>query len=151
MTANKTRDFTFELPRGWEDQTAYTFRGPTVGEVEHLLMLYLDRSGRHDFVRDLAKEHIDPIVKNVQGLEVLKDQDVTREGCNPTYEFVAKWVPGEGVVVFKRYVFVLPPEGLGFIFVCDFSKKSYEEIRFDMDDIVEGLVPGTFEVEAEEP
>lgn len=150
LARNKNRDFTFELPKGWEDQTAYTFRGPTMGEVEHLLMLYLDRTGRHQAVRDLAQEHIDPIVKNVQGLEVLKDQEVTLDDGNPCYEFVAKWVPGDGVVILKRYVFVLA-EDLGFAFVCDFSKKSFQELAGQMDDIIESLVPGTFEPTPEDP
>jgi hypothetical protein len=106
-------------------------------------MLSLDRTGRHTAVRDLANEHTHPIVQNVQGLEILKDRDITLEHGNPAYEFVAKWVPGDEVVIIKRYVFVLT-ETLGFTFFCDFSQKSFSALTAQMDEVIEGILPGTF-------
>jgi len=140
----KGHEFSFDLPEGWEDQSVYTFRGPDIGEQEHKLVLTIDRVLLQDTVTKFAKEKTAPILDHVKGLEVLKNEEITLEDGNPTFEFVVKWVPADEFVVFKKYVFVLCNE-MGFTFNCDFSKKTYKILAGQMNDIIETLLPGTFE------
>jgi hypothetical protein len=143
MTMEENR-FRFDLPDGWEDQTVYHFRGPFEGEREHLLTLTLSRQVQHDDVASFAKEQTDPIVESMQGIDVIKDEEVTIENGNQAYEFVYRWMPAEGVTVFRKQVFVIK-DRIGFMFSCEFSKKTLKTVGVGMRDAIEALVPGTYE------
>jgi hypothetical protein len=136
--------FQFDLPHGWENQTVYHFRGPSDGEREHVVMLVINRHLRHDDVVDFAKEQIDPMISNLQGTEVMKDEEITLENGNPAYEFVYRWTPADGVNIIKKYVFVIV-DSLGFIFSCEFSKKTLKTVGSGMIDLIESILPGTYE------
>ena len=141
--------FSFELPAGWDDQTVYYFRGPNEGDREHLLMLVLNRHLQHESVVDFAKEQTDAMTSGLQGVEVIRDEEITQEDGNQACEFVYKWTPAENVHFFKKYVFVIKG-GIGFTFSCDFSKKSLKTVGIGMKDAIEALVPGTYEPLEEE-
>lgn len=136
--------FKFNLPPEWEDQTAYFFKGPDIDGQEHLLMLHLDRHLQQDDINDFARQRIAPITENLQGLEVLKDEEVTIEEGNPVYEFTCRWMPAEGISVLKKYIFVFY-DNMGFTFNCDFSKKSYKMLSKQISSIIDSLLPGTYE------
>jgi len=141
--------FEFDLPTGWEDQTVYYFRGPNDGDREHLLMLVLNRHLQHESVAGFAKEQTNPITSGLQGVEVVRDEEITQEDGNQAYEFVYKWTPAESIHIFKKYVFVIKG-GIGFTFSCEFSKKSLKTVGVSMKDAIEALVPGTYEPLEEE-
>ncbi len=143
MASQKSR-FKLPLPRGWEDQTAYTFMGPVERGVQHILMMILDRHLQHTSVRSFAREKVTPILSSLQGVEILKDEEVTIPGGNPVYEFVYKWIPGEGNVLIQKYVFVFC-DGIGFTFSARFSKTTLKTVGLQMPRIIEALLPGTYE------
>jgi hypothetical protein len=136
--------FKLDLPRSWDDQTVYYFRGPDIDEKEHQIILTIDRYLQHEDIEDFAREQTDPLLQNLQGLEVLKDEDVAIDDGNPVWEFVCRWTPGENVSVFKKYIFVFF-DGMGFTFQAEFSKKSYKILGSQMKQMVENLLPGTYE------
>lgn len=141
--------FAFDLPDGWEDQTVYTLMGPEDSGVQHSLTLNIDRHLQHDDIRSFAQEKTEPIAETLQGVEILKNEETTIEGGNPTWEFVYKWVPGNGQVMFQKHVFVLK-DGMGFSFSAGFSRKTLKTVGLQMKDIIESLVPGTYEPVEEE-
>ncbi len=136
-------DYKFELPKEWEDQTVYVFKGPTEDSYEHRLMLAIDRDLQDGIIKNFASQQTATIKENLQGLEVLKDQEITIEGGNPAYEFVCKWVPGNDFVVYKKYVFVIHDKR-GFTFNCDFTKKTYQMLGKKVNELIEQLLPGTY-------
>lgn len=136
--------FKLDLPTGWEDQTVYHFNGPNIDGQPHTLMLTIARRLVDSDVESFARDRINPIVDNLQGLEVLKDEETTVEGCYPSYDFAYRWIPGEGVSMYHRYIFVLA-NGMGFSFSASFSKKSFKMLSGQMKDVIESLLPGTFE------
>ena len=141
--------FQINLPLGWEDQTVYVFRGPEEDGREHNLMLMVDRHLQHEDISAFAREKTQPIIDALQGVEALKDEEITLEGGNPVYEYVYKWVPSENYISFQRYLFVFS-EGMGFTFSIGFSKKSLKLLNGQVNGIIESLVPGTFEPLEEE-
>ncbi len=145
----KSNRFLFDLPRGWEDQTVYIFEGPKEGNNEHRLVMYLDRQLQDADLISFARSKISPIVDNLSGVETLKDEEVTLEGCNPCYEFVYKWIMAENLAYFHKYIFVIK-DGIGFTFSCRFTKATYKLLGHQMNDVVEALVPGTYEVVEED-
>jgi len=138
-------DFNIKLPRGWQDQTSYYFRGPEIDGEVHEMHLNVDRFLQDSDIRRFAEEKTDPI-KSMQGLEVLKDEEVTLEGGNPVYEFVYKWIPADGIVEINKYVFVISDD-MGFMFSARFSRKSYKMLGGQMKEIVERMLPGTYEIQ----
>jgi hypothetical protein len=141
--------FRIDLPQGWQDQTVYVFRGPEEDGREHNLMLMIDRFLQHDDIGAFAREKTQPIMDALQGVEALKDEEITLEGGNPTYEFVYKWVPSENYISFQKYLFVFCG-GMGFTFSIGFSKKSLKLLNGQVNRIIESLLPGTFEPLEEE-
>jgi len=57
---------------------------------------------------------------------------------------VFKWVPGEGTKMFYKYVFVIK-ENIGHIFSARFTKKSIKTVGASLPDVIEALIPGTYE------
>jgi hypothetical protein len=106
-------------------------------------MIYVDRQLRHDSIQSFAREKIDPIISNMPGVEVLKDENVSIDGCNAAYEFVYKWIPTDEQVFYQKYVFVIA-EGAGFTFHGTFTKRSFKTVGRQFKDVVEALLPGTY-------
>jgi hypothetical protein len=143
MSANENR-FDFDLPSGWEDQTVYTFKGPDDGEMEHTIMLIVDRKLLQDSVAAYAQERTAPITDTLQGVDVLKDEETTVPGCNPSYDFFYKWVPSDGTILFQKSTFVIAG-GMGFCFCGRFSKRTLKTVGSMMKKVVESVLPGTYE------
>lgn len=141
--------FQLNLPRGWEDQTVYFFRGPEEDGREHNLMLMIDRYLQYEDITAFAHDKIRPIMDALQGVESIKDEEITLDGGNPAFEYVYKWIPCEGYVAFQKYVFVFN-NGMGFTFSIGFSKKSLKLLGSQVNDIIESLLPGTFQPPDEE-
>ncbi|MBU1319299.1 MAG: DUF1795 domain-containing protein [candidate division Zixibacteria bacterium] len=137
--------FKLDIPRGWEDQTVYHFRGPSDGETAHQVTLVLNRQLQHLDVADFAKEWIDPIKSTLQGVDVLKDEAITLDRGNQAHEFVYRWTPSGGVQAIHKYVFVIK-DGIGFTFSGEFSKKTLKTVGVGMMKLIEALVPGTYEI-----
>jgi hypothetical protein len=136
--------FKLNLPKGWDDQTVYHFKGPDIDGQSHTLMLTIARRLADEDIEPFARDRINPIVENLQGLEVLKDEETTVEGCFPSHEFACRWIPGEGVQMIQRYVFVIA-HGMGFTFSSTFSKKSHKLLGEQMKDVIESVLPGTYQ------
>ena len=136
--------FEIDLPPGWEDQTVYHFRGPVVDDREHMLMMIVDRKLQTKEIGEFALRRTGLIAVSLQGIEVLKDEETTVAGCYPSWEFVYRWIPAEGVKIFKKYIFVLHGSR-GYSFEIEFSKMSYKLLGEQVKKLVEELLPGTYE------
>ncbi|MCU0638762.1 MAG: DUF1795 domain-containing protein [Candidatus Krumholzibacteria bacterium] len=136
--------FTFDLPEGWEDQTVYHFRGPVINDQDHLLTLVIDRNLQQKDVGEFAGLRTRPILEGLQGVEVLKDEETTVPGCFPSYELVYRWMPADGIKIFRKYIFVLRGNR-GYAFDIEFTKQSYKLLGEQVKKLVEVLLPGTYE------
>jgi hypothetical protein len=144
LMSKEENRFYIGLPPGWEDQTVYYFMGPEIDGKEHQLMMTISRYLQHDNVADFASEKTRPFIDSLQGVEVLKDEETTVPGCYPSYDFVYKWIPADGLKVIKKCIFVLHGS-FGFSFEIEFSKKSYKMLGGQVKKLIEGLLPGTYE------
>lgn len=135
--------FKFDIPDGWEDQTAYIFDGPEESEIDHRLMLNIDRYLQHDDISSFAQEKTDALKDSLQGMDILKDEEITIPGGNQVYEFVYRWIPSEDKTIFYKFVFIIKDK-YGFSFSCMFSKKTLKTVGLQMSEVIESLVPGTY-------
>jgi len=134
----------FELPSGWQDQTTYTFAGPPLADMPHTVVLTIDQQRGIDNITEFARETTDVIKQQLQGIEVLKDEETTSNADTPVWEFVYKWMPSEQEIIFLRYIFVIRG-GIAYNFVGRFTKKTLKTVGVQMYDLVEAVLPGTFE------
>jgi len=135
--------FKFDLPQGWMDQTVYVFQGPKEADLDHSLILTIDRTIRYPNIADFAAEKISPIIETMSSIEVLKNEETTLPECNPAWEFVYKWVPADNMIFFFKYVFVYK-DNLGFTFSGKFTKQTIKTVGAQMKQIIENLLPGTY-------
>ncbi len=142
-TESLSNPFKFDLPAGWEDQTVYNFIGPEACGIRHSLRLMIDRHLQLEAVQDYARQQTAPIVESLQGVEVLKDEEVTIENGNPCWEFVYKWTPSDERTTFQKHVFVVK-DGMGFNFAASFTKNTIKTVGSQLYDIVDSLLPGTY-------
>ena len=142
--SNKGIDFGADLPIGWRNQTVYHFRGPEIDGMPHTLVVTVDRELQEPDIGRFAQRQTDPIKQNLQGLEILKDEATTIAGGNETYEFVYKWIPGEDVRLYQKYVFVFK-DGMGFTISSSFNKRSFKMLAVQMKELIENILPGTYE------
>ena len=136
--------FNIDLPPGWADETVCVFRGPKVGEKEHMVILAIDRESRYEGIEEMAFAKTAPVLEALGGAEVLKNEEITVEGGNPAWELVYKWIPAEGIKVFCRYVMVMS-DGMGFTFSAEFTKQTLKTVGAQMKQVIGSLLPGTFE------
>lgn len=141
---NTNNPFEFELPSGWEDQTVYVFKGPEVNELEHSVMLIIDRKVRQYEISNFAMMRTSPIIETMDNIEVLKDEEITGPDGNPAWEFVYKWVPSDDQVFFIKYVFVLKHK-MGFTFSGKFTKQTLKTVGAQLKQMVETFLPGTYQ------
>ena len=134
--------FGFDLPDGWEDGTTYFFFGPQVDDEQHLLQMTINRHLQTDDIEEFAGDYIDPVVDSLEGIEILKDEEVS-PGDYPVWEFVYKWVPAEGLTRIQKYVFVIVGDR-GYSFGIQFSKRTYKTVGQQLPEVIESLLPGSY-------
>ena len=137
-------NFNPSLPPGWHDQTVYHFRGPEIDGMPHVIVVIIDRNMTDPDLASFVERQTDPLRYNLQGIEILKDESITIDGGNQAHEFVYQWIPGEGVRLYQKYVFVIK-DGMGFTISGSFSKRSLKMLGGQMTQLIETLLPGTYE------
>ena len=133
-------NFFIELPQGWENQSIYMFKGPTIGSTEHYLRLLIDRRIGVQTLTAYARERIDLILNNLQGVEVLKEEVRELGEGHQVYEFVYKWIPTENMVKFCKYYYLV--EGInGYTFNIEFTKKTMKLLTGEIEKIIASFLP----------
>ncbi|MCX6827646.1 MAG: DcrB-related protein [candidate division Zixibacteria bacterium] len=133
--------FNIELPDGWQDQTIYTYMGPEDNGIRHILTLIIDKDIDRMELADFARERIDALSETLQSVEILKDEEKTIPNGRTVHEFVYKWVPVDGQIVFRKNIFMVI-DGVGYTFAGNFTKKTIKTIGSEVDQIINSFMPG---------
>ena len=136
--------FSFDLPKGWQDQTVYNFVGPQDSGVQHSVRMTVDRMLIEKEINRFAAIKAQPIRDMLQSVEVLRDEETTVNGCHPSYEFVYKMTISDSRAMIHSCVLVIA-EGMGFCFEARFTSKSYKTVGLQLRGVVDAVLPGTFE------
>ena len=120
-TANN--QFNIGLPEKWEDRTVHLFMGPEDSGVQHTLSLTVDDMVDDVELGEYARERLDAVMENLQGAEILKEEEKTLANGNQAYECVYKWIPSDDQVIFQKIVYMIL-DGVGYTFAANFSKKT---------------------------
>ena len=137
--SSSNHQFSLKLPDGWEDQTAHTFMGPEVNGVRHILNLVVDNEVADNDLYNFALDRIEPVRSALPGIETLKEQEKTLPSGVQVYEWVYKWVPTDGNIIFKKNIYMILA-GKGYSFAATFSKQSMKTIGVEVDRIIDSFV-----------
>lgn len=132
--------FDIDLPNGWKDRTVHTFMGPDESGVQHILTLVIDRDVSNIELSEFARERINAVVDSMPGIEVLKDEEKTLSDGRAVHEFIYKWAPVNGKVIFQKQIYMLIDE-VGYTFSANFSEKTIEAIGSDVEQIISSFQP----------
>lgn len=134
MAANNL--FKINLPEGWKETTIHTFQGPHDSGVQHNLVLVIDPEvPKKTDLREYAHKQSGVTKETLPGYALISEIEKTMPGGTQAFEIVYKYVPGEGVELFQKQVFVIV-EGKGYIFSATFSKKTLQTIACEVDAII---------------
>lgn len=138
--AGTNNQFIVQLPDNWEDQTAYTFMGPEINGQRHMLNLVIDRNLADTDLREFALDRIQPLRDSLGGIETLKEEERALASGVTAYEWVYKWVPAAGQVIFKKHVYLIIGKQ-GYTFTATFTKQSFKTIGVEVDRVIESFKP----------
>lgn len=133
-------NFDIDLPNGWKDRTVHTFMGPDESGVQHILTLVIDRDVSNIELSKFARERINAVVDSMPGIDVLRDEEKTLSDGRAVHEFIYKWAPVDGKVIFQKQIYMLIDE-VGYTFSANFSEKTIEAIGSDVEHIISSFQP----------
>jgi len=130
--------FLVSLPDGWQDQTAYSIAGPEAFGRAHIITIIVDRNpGTHE-VSEFAKGRTASMAEEMGHPDILKDEPMTMPRGAEGYEFVFRWMPSEGIRIYRRYLFRIIDD-VGYTLQCDFSKRTLKTLGLEMLQIADSL------------
>jgi hypothetical protein len=120
------------LPKGWEDMTTYTFKGPKVDNFEHVLTLSVDHglNPAAATLREFAELKTRVILQSYSKIVVTLNTPI-RLGDFEAHELILKWTPADKLVRYAQYFFALTEAG-GLTFSCMYTAASFNDIRNDV-------------------
>lgn len=139
MTTNNL--FQLNLPEGWKETTIHTFQGPHDSGVQHNIVLVIDPDvPRKTDLKEYARQQSGVTKEALPGYALIKEAGKTMPDGAPAFEIVYKYVPGEGIELFQKQVFMII-EGKGYIFSATFSRKTLQTIAYEVDQIIASFKP----------
>lgn len=140
MATHTLPQFQMDLPEGWQDLTAYVFVGPSQGTHQQMLSLTLDRQVTHGSLEEFGQERVNMLREAHGELDVLKDEIIALPSGTEAYEFVHKWVPSDGNILFMKMVCVLIG-GVGYVFSTSFTKRGLKTVAIEVTQMIDSLIP----------
>jgi hypothetical protein len=133
--------FQINLPEGWKETTIHTFQGPHDSGVQHNLVLVIDPEvPKKTDLKEYALQQSGTTKEALPGFALISEKEKTMPNGLPAFEIVYKYVPGEGIELFQKQLFMII-EGKGYIFSATFSRKTLQTIAYEVDRIIAGFTP----------
>nr|MBN2276485.1 DcrB-related protein [candidate division Zixibacteria bacterium] len=134
--------FNLDLPADWNDHTVHCFMGPDDSGHQHMLTVVVDPDVRGLELIEFARDRIAAAANPMQSIEVLKDEEKTLANGLPAWEYVYKWVPADGKVVYQKNIYMIIGER-GYTFMASFTKKTMKTIALEVEKMICSLEPLT--------
>jgi len=138
--SKKNNKFNIELPGDWHDHTVYTFMGPDDSGLQHILTLVVDPDVSGLDLAEFARDRIEASKNPMQSIDVLKDEEKTLINGIPAWEYVYKWSPADGKVIYQKFTFLIMGEK-GYTFSAAYTKKTMKTITLEVEKIIASLEP----------
>ena len=139
--SSTNNQFSIELPDDWEDATTYSFMGPEINGVQHLLTVSVDNEVGDEYYVDYARGRIEVLTMTLSGLEILTEEERTLENGTQYYFMACRWIPTDGRVLYQKYYYMII-DGVAYTFAGTFSKQSLKTIGRQVEQMINTFKPG---------
>ena len=119
--------FTLNQLEEWEDKTIYTLTGPVTDNIQHNVILTIDKEPLFDDVVEYADFHIKTLEKELKSCILLKRGETKLTNGTEAYEAIFSWYPTDEVRIYQHQIFVMMDK-LAYKMTASFTKKTRQTI-----------------------
>ena len=119
----KANDFSLHLFEDWQDQTLYTLTGPVTDDIQHNLIISVDREVQVSTLRDYADWNVESVLGELKACRLLKQDEIKLANGMPAYRAIFSWWPTDTLRIYQEQI-VLLAGTTGFKLTATFTKKT---------------------------
>jgi len=138
--SDSNHKFHIDLPKGWSDQSLFTFTGPEDKGLPHQFFLLIDKNVGEVDLDQYAKERIDAVVQQDPTIEILKRERETLPNGREVVDFVCRTAPGGENLVYRRLVYMIVGEA-GYTFTATFNRKTIKTLGVEVMNMINSFQP----------
>ena len=131
------------MPEEWQDKTIYTLAGPVEDDIQHNILINIERDAGIDSVADYADRQIESLESQLHGCRVLKRDEVRLDNGLEAYDAIFRWDPMDEVRYYQRQIYVLF-EDTAYTLTTTFTKRSRKIRGPEIDRILMSFEPEQF-------
>jgi hypothetical protein len=137
----RANDFSLKLYEEWEDKTIYTVTGPVTDQMQHNLIISVDKEVQVATLRDYADWNVDSVLGELRACRLLKQDQVRLSNGLPAYRVIFSWWPSDDLRVYLEQVYLLAGK-TGFKLTATFSKKTRRTLGPAVEKMMLSFTPG---------
>jgi hypothetical protein len=119
--------FTLNQLDDWEDKTIYTLTGPVTDNIQHNVIITIDKEPAFDDLVEYADFHIKTLEEELKSCMLLKKGETKLTNGTDAYEAVFSWYPTDELRIYQHQIFVLV-EKVAYKMTASFTKKTRQTI-----------------------
>ena len=119
--------FTLDQLEDWEDSTIYTLTGPVTDNIQHNVIITIDKEPAFDDLVEYADFHIKTLEKELKSCMLLKRGETKLTNGTNAYEAIFSWYPTDELRIYQHQIFVLI-EKVAYKMTASFTKKTRQTI-----------------------
>lgn len=119
--------FTLDQLEDWEDKTIYTLTGPVTDDIQHNVIITVDKDPAADNVLEYADLQISTLEKELKSCLLLKRGEIKLTNGTGAYEAIYSWYPTDELRIYQHQIFVLV-EKTAYKMTASFTKKTRQTI-----------------------
>ncbi len=128
------------LPKGWRNQTVFTFMGPNVDSVPHIVTVIRDTSGRKLTLDEFSNEHVALLRAGQPNMSVARERRVAAAKDLVTRELlVGESGQGPANRPYRLLRFAIV-DRVGYVFSCQVTRRSLKLVGRDIDSLIDSVL-----------
>jgi len=133
--------FQLDLPAGeWQDRSVYTLTGPTVDGVQHNITVMQDPDVEAETLYDFAGEQMAALEMQLDGCQVLLDDEIQLTSGRPAYRVIYVWHPNDDLRLYQEQLYVLH-DACGYTLTASFTRTTRKQIGAEVEHMMRTFTP----------
>ena len=133
--------FQLDLPAGeWTDRSVYTLTGPTIDGIQHNITILREPDVEPDTLHDFAGQQIAALELQLDGCQVLLDDDIQLASGRPAYRIIYTWQPSDDLRLYQEQIYVLH-DGQGYTLTASFTRATRKQLGNEVERMMRSFDP----------
>jgi hypothetical protein len=134
-------DFSMKLYEEWDDKTIYTITGPVTDDVQHNIIISVDRDVQVSTLRDYADWNVASLLGELRACRLLKQDQVRLSNGLPAYRAIFSWWPSDEQHIYLEQIYLLAGT-TGYKVTATFTKRTRKTLGTAVERIMFSFTPG---------